>query len=80
MVKNAFLLISGIVGWIFSVRQLFSLIVDGVVFSGPRSNVRWLSFDESPYYFVIGLTIYLAAFCFLTYVGLFTLRDVARRQ
>lgn len=80
MIKSAMLLIAGMVGWMFSVRQLFSVIADGVVYSGPRSNIRWLSFDESPYYFVMGLAIYLAAFCFLTYVGFFTLRDVARRQ
>ncbi len=80
MVKRTVLLIAGMVGWIFSGRQLFSVIADGVVYSGPRSNIRWLSFDESPYYFVMGLAIYFAAFCFLTYIGLFTLRDASRRQ
>ncbi|AOO81229.1 hypothetical protein BHK69_12815 [Bosea vaviloviae] len=80
MAKSAILLIVGVIGWVFSVRQLYSAIAYGLVYSGPRSSVRWLSFDESPYYFVLALVIYLAGFCFLTHVGFFTLRDAARRQ
>ena len=42
----------------FSIFQLHCAIAYGQVFSGPYSNIRWITCAEEPYWFVSALVVY----------------------
>ncbi len=43
-------------GW--SIYQLVSAAAHGQVFSGPYSNIRWITYAEEPFWFVSAIVVY----------------------
>lgn len=75
MLRKILLFVVGSFLWFFSGWQLIGVVRHGSVWSGPKTAIRLYTFDDSAFYFVIGISIYLVFFSFLTYAGIVGFRQ-----
>ena len=69
--KNRWMLLGVAVALLWSFFQLFNVIAYGEIFTGPYANIRWITYAESPGWFVTGIVVYVlvALFCAVGLVG-----------
>jgi hypothetical protein len=78
MLKKTLLFVAGLFFWAFSGWQLIGAVRHGSILSGPKTEIRLYTFNDSAFYFVTGISIYLFFFSFLTYAGVFGFRQFLR--
>jgi hypothetical protein len=75
MLKKTFLLIVGLFFWAFSGWQLIGIVHHGSVLAGPKGAIRHYTFDDSAFYFITGISIWLMIFSFCTCAGVVGFRQ-----
>jgi len=76
--RAAFLLVIGASFWAFSGWQIIHVARYGSVLAGPKGVSRYYSFEDSLFWFLLGLSGWLAFFALLTVIGVLSIRRFLR--